>query len=212
MQKEEKLKATDSHSYTQKRHLSHSFFVAILTLYIKGMKTFIRYLLLIILLQLGATAGAQDATSNPFSKFVGEWTLKNDNWTQNWGGTTEHIKIAGHHTVYRTLNTNHSILSVIDGPPPHGHIFWTYNPVTKTVHHLSSFGEVRIGTGQGTVNTNGDVSLRLSFEGEAKGTYRLYSYKWVTADEYEMHSVQYDSSGKATGLLYGGVFVRRNNK
>jgi hypothetical protein len=176
------------------------------------MKKISRNTPILIFILFVTTAVAQDTTVNPFRKFVGEWTLKNDSWTQNWGGATEHIKIPGHHTVYKTLNTNNSILSVIDGPPPHGHIFWTYNPVKKTVHHLSSFGEVRIGTGQGTTNDNGDVFLRLSFEGEAKGTYRLYSYKWLTPDEYEMRSVQYDSTGKATGLLYEGIFIRIKNR
>lgn len=29
--------------------------------------------------------------SNPFHKFFGEWTLKDDNWSQNWGGGMEHL-------------------------------------------------------------------------------------------------------------------------
>jgi ketosteroid isomerase-like protein len=147
-------------------------------------------------------------SSNPFHKFFGEWTLKGDDWSQNWGGGMEHIKIPGHHTVNREVNTANSMLSVIDGAPPHGHIFWTYNPVKKTVGHLSSFGDVRIGVGSGSVDDNGDVSLKVSFEGEAEGTYRLYSYKWVSADEYELKSVQYNAKDEPTGLYYGGTFVR----
>jgi hypothetical protein len=38
---------------------------------------------------------------------------------------------------------------------------------------------------------------------------RLYAYVWISADEYDMQSVQYDASGKATGLFYGGRFVRK---
>jgi hypothetical protein len=151
---------------------------------------------------------SQSDTTNPFRNFVGEWTLKDDNWTQNWGGTTEHIKIPGHHTINKVLNTNHSLLSVIDGTPPFGHIFWTFNPVKKVVHHLSSFGTLRIGTGSGTLNEKGDVTLKVSFEGEAEGTYRIYTYKWITKDEYEMKSIQYNSKDEATGLFYGGNFVR----
>lgn len=157
---------------------------------------------------------AREQTSkNPFRNFVGEWTLKNDDWSHNWGGGEEHIKIPNHHTVNRELNTAHTLLSVIDGAPPHGHIVWTYDASNKTVHHLSSFGESRIGVGEGTINENGDVTLKNSFSDEAKGTYRLYTYKWLDKDTYEMRSVQYDSAGKATGLFYGGVFVRvMNNK
>lgn len=149
---------------------------------------------------------------NPFNKFIGEWTLKDDNWSQNWGGADEHIKIPHHHTICRQLNTDNSLLAVIDGVPPYGHIFWSYNPVKKEVDHLSSFGTTRAGVGKGTVNENGDVSLKISFADEAAGTYRLYTYTWISADEYELKSVQYDSNDKATGFFYGGTFVRIKSK
>lgn len=148
--------------------------------------------------------------ANPFQKFIGEWTLKNDDWSHNWGNGTENIKIKKHHTLCKALNTGNSLLAVIDGPPPHGHIFWTYNPIKKEVQHLSSFGESRIGVGKGTVNENGDVTLKISFEGEGEGTYRIYNYKWVSENEYEMKSVQYDSQDQPTGFFYGGTFVRMN--
>jgi hypothetical protein len=38
---------------------------------------------------------------------------------------------------------------------------------------------------------------------------RIYDYVWASADEYDMKSVQYDVSGKVTGLFYGGRFVRK---
>jgi hypothetical protein len=145
---------------------------------------------------------------NPFSKFIGEWTLKDDNWSQNWGQGDEHIKIPHHHTICRQLNTDNSLLAVIDGTPPYGHIFWSYNPVKKEVNHLSSFGTTRAGVGKGTVNENGDVSLKISFADEAEGTYRLYTYKWISENEYVLKSIQYDANDKPTGFFYGGTFVR----
>ena len=146
--------------------------------------------------------------ANPFSRFFGEWTLKDDAWSHNWGGGRENIKIPNHHTLCKALNTDNSVLCVVDTPPA-GHILWAFNPVKKTVHHLSSFGELRIGTGEGSLNARGDLHLKISFEGEAPGTYRLYDYVWISPDEYDMQSVQYDSSGKATGLFYGGRFIRK---
>ena len=152
---------------------------------------------------------SQEQTSqNPFQKFIGEWTLKDDNWTQNWGNETETIKIENHHTVTQDLNTTNTLLSIIDGPEPNGQIFWSYNPITKQVFHLSSFGSIRAGKGEGTVNENGDVHLKISFEGEAKGTYRIYDYKWINDNEYHMKSVQYDEDDVATGLYYEGYFIR----
>ncbi len=145
---------------------------------------------------------------NPFQNFIGEWTLKNDSWIQNWGGETETIKIPKHHTVSTQINTANTLFSIIDGPQPNGHIFWSYNPVSKMVHHLSSFGALRAGVGEGSVSENGDVTLKISFEGEPKETYRIYTYTWVNQDEYHMKSVQYDFNDQPTGLFYEGTFVR----
>jgi len=147
-------------------------------------------------------------SNNPFVKFFGEWTLKNDDWSQNWGYGTEHIKIPKHHTISKGINTKNSLLSIIDGPEPNGHILWSYNPNTKEVHHLSSFGEIRAGNGKGTIDKNGNVTLKLFFEGEPKGTYRRYTYSWVNDNEYKLKSTQFDENDKPTGLFYGGTFIR----
>ncbi len=147
-------------------------------------------------------------TNNPFRRFIGEWTLKEDSWTQNWGYGDETIEIPKHHTISSQVNTENSILSIVDGPEPNGHIFWTYNPNTKEVSHLSSFGDIRIGKGGGQVNDKGDVTLKLSFEGETKGTYRRYAYTWLNQDEYHMKSTQYSHDDKVTGLFYEGTFTR----
>ena len=149
-----------------------------------------------------------DTSKNPFEQFIGEWTLKNDDWTHNWGGGTETIKIPNHHTISKEINTSNSLLSIIDGHQPNGHIFWSYNPNTKEVFHLSSFGTIRAGDGKGTINDNGDVKLRLTFEGEPSDTYRIYNYKWLSENEYHMKSVQYGKDDQPTGLFYEGYFVR----
>jgi hypothetical protein len=161
-----------------------------------------------LLAQSSGGAAAKPQSVNSIARFFGEWTLKDDAWSHNWGDASEDIKIPNHHTVCRAINTDISVLCVVDTPPA-GHILWAFNPVTKTVHHLSSFGEMRIGTGEGTLNEKGDLRLKVSFEGEATGTYRIYDYVWISDDEYDMNSVQYDASGKATGLFYRGRFVRR---
>ena len=147
-------------------------------------------------------------SQNPFAPFIGEWALKDDTWMQNWGGQNDPIKIPGHHTVSSQINTEHSLLSIVDGPEPNGHIFWTYNPNTKEVGHLSSFGTIRLGKGSGAFYGEGNLRLKVSFEGEAKGTYRIYTYEWISPDEYALNSVQYDAQDQATGLFYKGNFVR----
>lgn len=151
-------------------------------------------------------------SENPFAKFIGEWTLKNEDWSQNWGYGDEQIKIPHHHTISTGINTKNSLISIIDGPEPNGQIYWSYNPVTKEVDHLSSFGELRAGKGKGTVDEKGNLKLKLSFEGEAKDTYRIYTYTWVNDNEYILKSVQFDQNDQPTGLYYGGTFVRITRK
>ncbi len=163
---------------------------------------------LALLAQSSANAAPEGRPANPFSKFFGEWTLKDDAWSHNWGGASENIKIPNHHTLCRPINTDNTVLCIVDTPPA-GHILWAFNPVKKEVHHLSSFGELRIGTGQGSLNDKGDLRLKVSFEGEAPGTYRIYDYVWIDANEYDMRSIQYDANGKQTGLFYGGRFIRK---
>ncbi|MBW1297751.1 hypothetical protein [Aquimarina litoralis] len=185
------------------------------------MKVVIKYFVLILMLNY-AEAYAQkvaieyesngknmnDISKNPFGKFVGEWTLKDDKWTHNWGNGTETINIPNHHTISRGINTDNSLLSIIDGPEPNGHIFWSYNPRTKEVFHLSSFGTIRAGKGKGTIDVNGNVELKLTFEGEAVNTYRIYNYKWMSEDEYHMKSIQFNENDEPTGLFYEGTFIR----
>jgi len=153
-------------------------------------------------------ASTQLKNQNPFAKFFGEWTLKNDDWAQNWGYGDERIKIPNHHTVSTGINTKNSLISIIDGPEPNGQIYWSYNPVTKEVDHLSSFGDSRAGRGKGAVDANGNLRLKLYFQGEAENTFRIYTYTWVNDDEYVLKSVQFDANNQPTGLFYGGTFVR----
>lgn len=146
---------------------------------------------------------------NPFKKFTGEWTLKNDNWEQsNDKQEIETIKIPNHYSLCKEVNTKNSLLWVVDATSSRGHIFWTYDASKKEVSHLSSFFPSRVGVGQGTVNHKGDVQLKITFSGEPEGTYRLYSYIWITNDEYDLKSIQYNKDDEPTGSYYGGTFVR----
>ncbi|MEN1783885.1 MAG: hypothetical protein AAGF77_01990 [Bacteroidota bacterium] len=153
-------------------------------------------------------AANPEEDNNPFAPFIGEWTLKNDTWTQNWGGQNDTITIPGHHTICSALNTDNSLLSIIDGPAPNGHIFWSYNPVTKKVDHLSSFGALRAGKGSGAFYDGPNLKLKLQFEGETPNTYRIYTYRWINENEYALNSVQYNNKDQPTGLFYEGNFVR----
>ena len=146
---------------------------------------------------------------NPFKKFIGRWTLKDNLWEQgNTNQGLECIKIPDHYSICEELNTQNSLLWKVEAPSARGHILWVYNTETQEIHHSSSFFPARSGVGTGKVNEDGDVTLKITFEGEAKNTYRQYEYRWVSEDEYTLRSIQYDNQDKPTGNYYGGTFVR----
>jgi hypothetical protein len=154
-------------------------------------------------------AGAAPAASNPFERFFGEWTLKDDTFRQVWDGkTVETLKIPNHHTECKPINTDKSVLCVVDAGDLKGHIVWSYNGARKDVHHLSHFGTERSGVGVGKLDDRANLTLRVSFQDEPEGSYRMYEYVWVSNDEYTMMSRQFDGTGKPTGNWYGGEFVR----
>ena len=88
-----------------------------------------------------------------------------------------------------------------------GHILWAVNS-DGSVSHLSHFGTSRLGDGIGRLDDEGNLSLSVRFSDEPEGSYRIYRYNWVSADEYHMMSRQYADDGTPTGNWYGGYFVR----
>lgn len=149
---------------------------------------------------------------NPFKKFFGEWTLKDNKFQQVWDGKTiETLNIPNHHTECKAINTEKSVLCVVNAGDFKGHILWTYDSDQNKVHHLSHFGSSRNGVGSGTLDSKGNLTTRVSFQGEPQGSYRIYEYKWVSENEYSMLSRQYDLKGEPTGNWYGGSFVRIPN-
>jgi len=145
---------------------------------------------------------------NLFKKFIGNWTLKKDTWTQSNEHGLTNLLIPNHQTLCKELNTDNSLLWIVNAPSARGHILWAYDHETNEVNHLSSFLPYRSGLGKGSIRENGDVSLKVQFEGEPKNTYRLYDYKWINDNEYILESTQYDSQGKKTGDFYGGNFIK----
>ena len=148
--------------------------------------------------------------SNPFARFIGTWTLKDDVFQQVWDGQTiETLTLPNHITHCDELNTNHSLLCVVDVGDLKGQIYWTRGERAETVSHLSQFGTARIGTGIGEMLANETLQLKIAFSDEPDGTYRIYEYAWVSDDEYELMSRQYSADGTPTGNWYGGSFVRQ---
>ena len=141
-------------------------------------------------------------SGNPLSAFMGEWTLKEDRFQQVWDGkTVETVTIPRHFTRCDRVNTEGSVLCVVNAGDLRGHILWTMG-VGDQVHHLSHFGTERTGVGVGELDERSNLALKIRFRDEPEGTYREYEYTWVSSDEYTMMSRQYDRDGQATGNWY----------
>ncbi|MEM1381498.1 MAG: hypothetical protein AAGH41_12830 [Pseudomonadota bacterium] len=155
-----------------------------------------------------ALASAAEEASPPFAQFYGTWTLKDDTFQQVWDTKTlQTLTIPNHITVCDKVNTDQTVLCVVDAGGLKGHILWAYDK-SAGLRHLSHFGTSRLGTGAGTIDDAGNLRLRVQFTDEPEGTYRLYTYEWRDPDTYEMVSRQYDADDRPTGNWYGGTFVR----
>ena len=153
-----------------------------------------------------------DTTAHPLHRFLGVWTLEDNQWQQRWDeANTETIEIANHVTTCRLLNTQHSVLCEVESPSLSGHILWSFDPITNKVHHLSSFGANRLGFGEGAIDDNGNLSLSIRFPSEGEQTHREYEYKWLTHSSYSLMSSQFRNN-EATTNFYAGNFVALTNQ
>ncbi|MEM8765279.1 MAG: hypothetical protein AAGD88_15780 [Bacteroidota bacterium] len=147
---------------------------------------------------------------NPFERYLGEWTLKDDLWfSAETESKIDTLYLPNHYTICTEHNTPSSLQWGVEAPSARGHALWTYNPSTEKVVMQSSFYPHRIGLGEGTIDAEGNVFLTMRFTGsEPEGTYRKYSYEWLDEDTYELKSYQYDTNDQPTGNFYGGTFTR----
>lgn len=149
---------------------------------------------------------------NPFSRFFGEWKFKDDAFSMVWDGKNV---VTQYHpeqvTQCKEINNDRSMLCVInehtDESRNRGHIFWTFDSTTQTVHWLSSFFPERIGVGEGTFDNQGNLTFKVRFSSEGLDTHRKYEWTWKNNNEYTMLSSQYKDN-RYTNNWYGGTFIK----
>ena len=154
-------------------------------------------------------AQPERVAEHAFEDLIGTWRLKDNRFEQVWDGkTAEVLDLPEHRTVCSPVNTTQSVLCRVNAGDFQGHILWAWDEAQQSFGHLSHFGSSRLGQGTGRIGAGGDLRVTVSFSDEPDGTYREYHYDWVTKDEYEMRSIQYDAEGTPTGNYYAGRFVR----
>ncbi|MHA7901555.1 MAG: hypothetical protein ACX94B_16960 [Henriciella sp.] len=152
---------------------------------------------------------SEAVSASPFVNFFGTWTLEDDQFQQVWDTETlQTFSIPNHITECSSIDTDKTVLCVVNAGGLKGHILWAYDESLQEVRHLWHFGEHRLGAGRGTMTPSGDLRSEIHFTDEPEGTYRKYEYKWLDKDTYEMKSTQMTVEGSPTGNWYGGIFVR----
>ena len=155
--------------------------------------------------QLKDTNNTQE---NPFRKLIGNWSLKEGIWESSYGGKYSRSSDTSRLFIAKSP-TNQSLLWDYNLVFAKGVIMWTFNKSKEEVYHLSSNSNGPMAQGSGSISANGDVNLKLSFDGECKTCYRIYRYKFITDDEISFRA-NYYKDGKETGDFYGATFVKKN--
>jgi hypothetical protein len=152
-------------------------------------------------------------SDNPFNRFIGNWNFDDQGFSIVWDGAPEvNNRYANQITECNPINHDRSILCLVSDktdPFMRGHMLWSYNQTTQEVSWLSHFFPGRNGVGSGKVDKQGNLKVKVIFENEPAGTYRIYEWIWVNEHSYKMTSRQYQADGTPTGDWYGGTSVRR---
>lgn len=149
-----------------------------------------------------------NAPQNPFRKFIGNWGMKEGIWESSYGG--QYSKSIDTSRLFIAKSpTNLSLLWDYNLVSAKGVILWTFNNTKKEVYHLSANSFGPMAQGAGTIDANGDVNLKLFFDGECATCYRMYRYKFISDNEIYFR-VTYYKDDKETGDFYGGSYIRKS--
>ncbi len=155
---------------------------------------------------VSATFRYQALPENPFARFIGSWTLKNDDWKSGNQAEENVVKWYNHFSSCKQLHTVGSLLWTVDAGSLRGNILWVYNFQTKEMVQSSSYTPTVTSLGKGKVDKEGNIELKVHFDGNMDA-YRLYTYTWLSDDEYQLHA-RYFENDQPTGFFYQGNFVR----
>jgi hypothetical protein len=151
-----------------------------------------------------------DTIDNVFERYKGEWIMKGGIFETHFEG--KYLKnIDSSRLLIARCPSNYSMIWDCNLGSSKVVILWTFNNSTKVVYHLSASSNGPMAQGMGTINSNGDVTLKLFHEGQCETCYRMYRYKFISADEIIFRATFYIDD-KETGDYYGATLIRSNIK
>jgi hypothetical protein len=154
-------------------------------------------------------SSSSDTTNKRFTRFEGEWRLKDNIWKTKFDGEYKENKDSTRSFIAKAASPTNSLLWNIDfGEGYWAVLFWTYHQETGQVNHISNTTDNNIGIGTGEFNTNNDLIIKIVYPNGCTTCHRLYTYHWISPDEFDFKATIY-KDGKLTDDFYGATFLRK---
>lgn len=150
-----------------------------------------------------------DSNKSRFTRFIGEWKLKDHIWKSKFGG--EQIDSTRTFIAKAASPSNSIVWNADFGSGSWAVLFWTYHEETGKVNHISNTNDNNIGIGIGEYNDNNDLVVEIDYPHGCTTCQRVYTYHWISPNEFEFNAAIY-KEGKLTDDYYGGTFIRKESK
>ena len=170
-------------------------------------------LLSTILLSLNSKSycqkSAPDTGYKRFTRFEGEWKLKDNIWKTKFGGDYEESVDTNRYFIAKAVSPANTLLwNVYFGEGGWAVLFWTYHQETGRVNHISNTTDNNVGIGTGEFNANNDLVIKIVYPNGCTTCHRIYTYHWISPDQFDFKATIY-KDGKLTDDFYGATFLRK---
>lgn len=176
------------------------------------MKTLLSLILLITIStfsnKIYSQTAAPDASITAFTRFEGNWKLKDDIWKTKSGGTLKESVDTSRAFVVKMVRPNTLLWDAYFGNGSWVTLLWTYHSKTGRVNQISNAKDNTVGVGTGEFNATGDLVIKVAYPNGCTTCHRIETWHWISANEFEFNSASYKDD-KPTGDFYGGTFLRK---
>ncbi|MES2849251.1 MAG: hypothetical protein V4685_09350 [Bacteroidota bacterium] len=147
-----------------------------------------------------------DTLSKRFTRFIGEWRLKDNVWRSKLGGES---KDSTRSFVAKAASPENSIIWSADfGGGGWAVLFWTYHKETGKLNHISNTTDNNVGIGTGEFNADNDLIIKIVYPNGCTTCHRIYTYHWISSNEFDFKATIY-KDGELTDDFYGATFLRK---
>lgn len=168
---------------------------------------------LIILLSLNSKIYSQMPVSDTggyrFTRFEGEWRLKDNIWKSKFGGNYQESVDTTRSFIVKSVSPANTLLwNSYFGGDSWAVLLWTYHQETGRVNHISNTTENNVGIGTGEFKVKNDLIIKIVYPNGCTTCHRIYTFHWISPDQFDFKATIYKDD-KLTDDFYGGTFLRK---